>query len=150
MSVLIDHGKVGANRARETAQDVASRRAVRNRHWQALRAHVYPRNMTDCLHVYTATESRETAVALGRSATEARLAAGVQVVGPVASLFWHLGEFGEGEEWQVIFKTTAARYPALEAHLLQHHPWKSPEITAVPVVAGAAAYVDWVSRTVAD
>jgi periplasmic divalent cation tolerance protein len=102
------------------------------------------------VQVYTATESREAAVALGKSATEARLAAGVQVVGPVASLFWHLGEFGQGEEWQVIFKTTAARYPDLEAHLLEHHPWKNAEIIAVPIVAGASGYVDWVSRTVAD
>ncbi|MFG2195471.1 divalent-cation tolerance protein CutA [Streptomyces sp. NPDC048639] len=106
--------------------------------------------MADCVQVYTATESREAAVALGKSATEARLAAGVQVVGPVASLYWHLGEFGQGEEWQVIFKTTAERYPELEAHLLERHPWKNPEIIAVPVVAGAPGYVDWVHRTVAD
>ncbi|WP_328666082.1 divalent-cation tolerance protein CutA [Streptomyces sp. NBC_00322] len=105
--------------------------------------------MTDCVQVYTATASREAAVVLGKTATEARLAAGVQVVGPVVSLFWHLGEFGEGEEWQVIFKTTTARYPDLEAHLLEHHPWQNPEITAVPFVSGSAAYLDWIARTVA-
>jgi periplasmic divalent cation tolerance protein len=106
--------------------------------------------MADYVQVYTATESREAAVALGKSAAEARLAAGVQVVGPVASLFWHLGEFGQGEEWQVIFKTTAARYPELEAHLLGHHPWKNPEIVAVPILAAASGYREWVSRTVAE
>lgn len=106
--------------------------------------------MTECVQVHTATETREAAVALARSATEARLAAGAQVVGPVASLFWHLGEFGEGEEWQVILKTTTARYPELEAHLLEHHPWDSPEIVAVPIVAGAAACLDWVARSVAQ
>lgn len=106
--------------------------------------------MTECVQVYTATESREAAVALARGATEARLAAGAQVVGPVTSVFWHLGEFGEGEEWQVIFKTTAARYPELEAHLLDHHPWKNPEINAVPIVAGSAAGLDWIARSVAE
>ncbi|WP_326797770.1 divalent-cation tolerance protein CutA [Streptomyces sp. NBC_01808] len=104
--------------------------------------------MSDFLQVYTAAETREAAVALGRSVTRARLAAGVQVVGPVVSLFWHQGEFGEGEEWQVIFKTTAARYPELEAHLLEYHPWSNPEITAIPMAAGSQPYLDWVRRTV--
>lgn len=106
--------------------------------------------MSDFVQVYTATETREAAVALGRSATQARLAAGVQVVGPVVSLFWHLGEFGEGEEWQVIFKTTADRYAELETHLLEHHPWNNPEITAVPITAGARGCLDWVRQTVAE
>ncbi|MGW7468629.1 divalent-cation tolerance protein CutA [Streptomyces xantholiticus] len=106
--------------------------------------------MTECVQVYTATESRASAVALAKGATEVRLAAGAQVVGPVTSLFWHLGEFGEGEEWQVIFKTTAARYPDLEAHLLEHHPWDNPEINAVPIVLGSAAGLDWIARSVAE
>lgn len=105
--------------------------------------------MTDCVQVYTATETREAAVALAKGVTEARLAAGAQVVGPVASLFWHLGEFGEGEEWQVIFKTTLARYPDLEAHLLAHHPWDNPEIVAMPIVAGSAAGLKWIAGNVA-
>ncbi|MFW6692495.1 divalent-cation tolerance protein CutA [Streptomyces sp. MAR4 CNX-425] len=106
--------------------------------------------MGDFVQVYTATGTREAAVALGRSATRARLAAGVQVVGPVAALFWHLGEFGEGEEWQVIFKTTADRYPALEAHLLERHPWNNPEVTTIPITTGSRPYLDWVRRTVAE
>lgn len=66
------------------------------------------------------------------------------------SLFWHHGEFGEGEEWQVIFKTTADRYPDLESYLLESHPWKNPEITAVPMVAGSAQYLAWVKATVSE
>ncbi len=106
--------------------------------------------MTECVQVYTATESREAAVKLAKEATEARLAAGAQVVGPVTSVFWHLGEFGEGEEWQVIFKTTTARYPELESHLLERHPWKNPEINAVPIVAGSAAGLEWIAHSVAE
>ncbi|WP_407560498.1 divalent-cation tolerance protein CutA [Streptomyces sp. 184] len=104
--------------------------------------------MKDFVQVYTATETRAAAVALGRGATKARLAAGVQVVGPVVSFFWHQGKFGEGEEWQVVFKTTAGRYPELEAHLLEHHPWTNPEITAIPMATGSQPYLDWIRRTV--
>jgi periplasmic divalent cation tolerance protein len=63
------------------------------------------------------------------------------VVGPVTSVFWHLGEYGTGEEWQVVLTTTEDGYAALEAFLLANHPWKNPQITAVPVVKGSAACV---------
>lgn len=58
-----------------------------------------------------------------------------------------LGEFGTGEEWQVIFKTTKDRYPQLEAHLIKHHEWANPEVTAVSLVSGSESYLEWVVRT---
>jgi periplasmic divalent cation tolerance protein len=58
--------------------------------------------MTKVLQVQVAAPSKEAALALAKAAVEARLAAGGQVVGPMTSVFWHLGEFGTGEEWQVV------------------------------------------------
>jgi periplasmic divalent cation tolerance protein len=75
------------------------------------------------------------------------LAAGAQVVGPVVSVFWHAGEYSEGEEWQVLLKTTEARYEALEVHLLAEHPWDNPELGAVPIVAGSPGYLGWLGRS---
>jgi periplasmic divalent cation tolerance protein len=80
----------------------------------------------------------------------AKLAAGAQVYGPVASFFWHLGQSGEGEEWQVTLKTRADRYAELEALLLREHTWDNPEVSAVPLVNGTAAYFAWIDRTVAS
>ncbi|MGC9670627.1 divalent-cation tolerance protein CutA [Planosporangium sp. 12N6] len=105
--------------------------------------------MTGFIEVSTATESREAARKLARSALEARLAAGAQIVGPVESAFWHLGEFGTGQEWRLLLKTHTDRYKELEAHLLEHHPWKNPEISAVPIVAASDGYLDWIRRTTA-
>lgn len=105
--------------------------------------------MTDLLAVSTATPSRESGLRLAESAIDAGLAAGGQVSGPVASAFWHNGVFGQGEEWVVSFKTTAARYDELEAHLIEHHEWQNPEVTAVPLVRASAAYVEWVERVTA-
>lgn len=104
--------------------------------------------MTGFVEVSTATESREAARELARSAVAARLVAGAQIVGPVESVFWHLGEFGTGQEWRVLFKTHLDRFMELEAHLLQHHPWTNPEISAVPIVAGSDNYLDWIRRTI--
>lgn len=103
--------------------------------------------MTEVWQVQVAAPSEEAAFALAKSAVEARLAAGAQVIGPVTSVFWHLDEFGTGEEWQAVLKTTEERYPELEKHLLEHHEWKTPEITAIPLAAGLAPYLDWVERT---
>ncbi|MDW6063163.1 divalent-cation tolerance protein CutA [Streptomyces sp. FXJ1.4098] len=103
--------------------------------------------MTEFLQVATATETREEAETLAASVVTARLAASAQIVGPVLSVFWHQGEFGTGEEWQLLFKTRADRYAGLEAHLLRHHPWKNPEVSAVPIVAGSDAYLRWVEKT---
>jgi periplasmic divalent cation tolerance protein len=100
----------------------------------------------DFVQVSTAAESRDVAVALARSAVEARLAAGAQIVGPVASIVWHLGELVQSEEWQVLLRTRTELYPALEAHLIERHPWKNPEVAAVPLVAGSGGYLDWLNR----
>jgi periplasmic divalent cation tolerance protein len=106
--------------------------------------------MTKVLQVQVAAPSKEAALALAKAAVDARLAAGAQVIGPFTSVFWHLGEFGTGEEWQVVLKTTESRYAELEQHLVNHHEWTNPEITAVPVVAGLAPYLEWVERTTAE
>ncbi|MCN0180785.1 divalent-cation tolerance protein CutA [Salinispora arenicola] len=106
--------------------------------------------VSDYVQVSTAAPSRDVAVELAQQAVGRRLAAGAQIVGPVTSVFWHLGEQGMGEEWQVLLYTTLARYPDLEACLHQAHPWTSPQVTAVPVVKGATGYLNWVSRTVDD
>ena len=106
--------------------------------------------MTKLLTVSTAAPSREVALRLAESAISACLAAGGQVTGPVASFFWHEGQFGESEEWTVAFKTSEACYADLEAHLIANHKWKNPEVTAVPLSHASASYVEWVERVTAQ
>jgi periplasmic divalent cation tolerance protein len=104
--------------------------------------------MTGVLQVTTATETREAAVELAGEAVRNRLAASAQVIGPVTSVFWHLGEYGTGEEWQAVFTTTEDGYASLESYLLANHPWKNPQITAVAVVSGSAGCVAWARQAV--
>lgn len=104
--------------------------------------------MSAYLQVTTTADNRDTAESLARSAVAARLAGAALVSGPNTSFFWHNGELGKGEEWQVTLKTTADRYVALEAHLLREHPWDNPELTAVPIAAAPEAYQTWLDKTV--
>ncbi|MET8908224.1 divalent-cation tolerance protein CutA [Micromonospora sp. NPDC004551] len=101
------------------------------------------------LQVSTAVETRDAAEKLAREVVEAKLSAGAQIIGPVISAFWHLGEFGTGEEWQLLLKTHSDKFDELQAYLTEHHPWKNPEIIALPIVAGSESYLSWVRRTVA-
>ncbi|MFE9812615.1 divalent-cation tolerance protein CutA [Streptomyces sp. NPDC005548] len=106
--------------------------------------------MADFLNVSTATATREQAVILAESAVRAKLAAGAQIVGPLTSVFWHAGVFGTGEEYQLLLKTTDAKYSELEAHLVAHHPWDNPEVIGTVIEAGAIPYLAWIERTLAD
>jgi len=105
--------------------------------------------VTDVVQVLSATPTREDAIALARSAVEARLAAGAQVLGPVTSALWHNGEFGTGEEWQLALQTSLDRYTELEKHLIERHPWANPQIIAIPVVAAPASYLEWARTSTA-
>jgi periplasmic divalent cation tolerance protein len=96
-----------------------------------------------CL-VWTSVDSREVAQALARSAVCARLAACAQVVAGADSVYWWSGEVQSTREWLVTFKTTLARYPALEEHLRAAHPYDVPEIICLRVEAGNPAYLRWV------
>ncbi|MFF5566480.1 divalent-cation tolerance protein CutA [Streptomyces sp. NPDC012623] len=99
-----------------------------------------------CLTVLTTTDSADRAAELARGVIEAGLAACAQVSAPVTSVYRWQGAIETAEEWQVLFKTTAARYEALEAHLKAAHGYDTPEIIALPVVRGSAAYLAWVAE----
>ncbi|MFE0734560.1 divalent-cation tolerance protein CutA [Streptomyces sp. NPDC058855] len=101
------------------------------------------------LTVRTTTDSADKAAALARGAVEARLAACAQVSGPLTSVYHWQKAIETAEEWQVEFKTTEARYEALEAHLLAAHDYETPEILATPVVRVSTAYREWLEREVA-
>lgn len=66
--------------------------------------------------------------------------------GPIDTTYRHLGDVCEGTEWQVTFRTTEDRRAALEEHVIAEHPYDSPEVIALPIVSGPAAYLDWITR----
>ncbi|MPZ28942.1 MAG: divalent cation tolerance protein CutA [Micromonosporaceae bacterium] len=98
--------------------------------------------------VVTTTDSRPAADELARGAVAARLAACAQVVGPITSSYWWDGAVTSDQEWQVVLKTTAAAYPALERHLREAHSYDVPEILCLPVSAGNPAYLQWLDTEV--
>jgi periplasmic divalent cation tolerance protein len=77
-----------------------------------------------------------------------RLAACVNRLPGVASTYRWQGEVTTDSEELLLIKTTAACFEALKARLLALHPYELPELVAVPVERGHAAYLDWVRTSV--
>ena len=106
----------------------------------------YPPFDRGYLQVQTTTDSRAEAIELSRLAVEARLAACAQVTGPITSTYWWDDGVQREEEWLVLLKLPAEKYEELQTFLAERHSYDEPEIIAVPIVVGSAAYLDWVSE----
>ncbi len=104
--------------------------------------------MADCCQVTTTVATREAAERIAAALVAERLAACVQVAGPIASTYRWQGAVERATEWYCHCKTTRARYPALEMRLRELHPYETPEIIAVPIVAGLPAYLAWIEECV--
>ncbi|GAA0907761.1 divalent-cation tolerance protein CutA [Streptomyces thermoalcalitolerans] len=102
--------------------------------------------MADHLTVLTTTDSEDKARALAVGAIEARVAACAQISSPVTSVYWWDGAVQTDQEWTILFKTTAARYEALEAYIKGAHTYDTPEIIATPITHGSKEYLAWVSK----
>ncbi len=74
---------------------------------------------------------------------DARLSACVQIVGPVESHYRWKGKIEQADEWLLLVKTRSALLEALEAEVQRSHPYEVPEILALPVHSGHAAYLAW-------
>jgi periplasmic divalent cation tolerance protein len=106
--------------------------------------------MADHVQVLTTAGSEEEAGRIAAVLVERRLAACVQVVGPIVSRYRWQGAIEEEREWQCLAKTTYAAYDAVEAAIREAHSYEEPEIIATPIVAGSAAYLAWIDDNVGD
>ena len=91
----------------------------------------------------------ETLAEIGRRVVENRLAACVNVLDGVTSVYRWRGRIEEEGEALAIIKTTESRLDELERSVLELHPYEEPEFIALPVLSGSAGYLDWVVGSVA-
>jgi periplasmic divalent cation tolerance protein len=96
------------------------------------------------LLVFTQMPDAASADLLAAALVTERLAACVSVLPAVRSVYRWQGALEQASEVPLLIKTTAARYGALEAAIRARHPYELPEIVAVPVTHGLAAYLAWV------
>ena len=96
----------------------------------------------------TTAGSEEEAGRIASLLVDRRLAACVQVAGPIVSRYRWQGAIEEEREWQCLAKTTRAAYDAVETAIREAHSYDEPEIIAIPIVAGSAGYLAWIEANV--
>ena len=95
--------------------------------------------------VLTSVPDGVVASALAKALLDDRLAACVNIGGPVRSIYHWRGRIETGHEVPVAIKTLAALYSSVEQAIRKIHPYDTPEIIAIPVVHGDERYLDWIT-----
>jgi len=90
----------------------------------------------------------KTARKLAKSALSARLAACVNLVPNVESHYWWQEKLESGAEVLMIFKTTASALAGLEQHVLENHPYDTPEFIVFEISKGNHRYLTWLAASV--
>ncbi|HRE17287.1 MAG TPA: divalent-cation tolerance protein CutA [Rhodocyclaceae bacterium] len=100
--------------------------------------------MTSLL-VLTNCPDRATAQQIAQVLVERRLAACVNILAGCRSIYRWQGQIESAEEIPLLIKTTSHCYPALEETIQSLHPYTVPEIIALPIEGGLAAYLGWLA-----
>jgi len=105
--------------------------------------------MTDKIVVLVTCGTAREARTIARKMVERRLAAcGNVVEAPVRSIYRWKGKVESAREFLVILKSSRRRFAALETAVRELHSYDVPEIIALPVTAGSAGYLRWISASV--
>ena len=96
--------------------------------------------------VLVTAASRQEAVRIGRALVKAELAACVNILPGIRSIFRWAGKICDAREVLLIIKSRADLFSRLAWTVKQVHSYKVPEIIALPIVDGASDYLDWIQK----
>jgi periplasmic divalent cation tolerance protein len=105
--------------------------------------------MTEFVVVLVTVGSRAAGEEIARRLVEERLAACVNVVGPIRSIYVWEGRTAEDDEHLLVIKSRRGLFDALAARVKALHSYEVPEVIALPVLAGAAPYLEWLRTNTA-
>lgn len=97
--------------------------------------------------VLTTFPADKDAEALAKALVDERLAACVNILPPMRSIYTWQGATESADERQLVIKTTRARVPALETRLKALHPYEVPEFVVLSILEGSQAYLSWLSNS---
>lgn len=104
-------------------------------------------NVEHCVVLCTCGDDA-TAEKLAHGLVAAQLAACVNIVPGLTSVYSWQGRVQADRECLLIAKTRCERFPQLRDYLGSHHPYETPEIVALPVAAGSSDYLAWIDASV--
>jgi periplasmic divalent cation tolerance protein len=99
--------------------------------------------MNTYIQVTTTTETKEQAQKIAQYLVEQKIAACVQITGPITSIYRWKGKVENTQEWLCLIKTQEDLYNKVEAAIKSQHSYETPEIIALPIVKGSKEYLNW-------
>lgn len=94
--------------------------------------------------IFCTCPDKDTAKKLARLLVEKKLAACVNILPGITSVYAWEGKIESVQEHLLLIKSSKDKYQAIETTLYDHHPYEIPEIIAVPVQRGLSEYLDWI------
>ena len=104
--------------------------------------------MTDKMLVLTTCGSLEEARSIAHTLVERQLAACVNIIPQIESVYRWQGEVETATEWLLVIKTTAGAFDRLREALSELHPYDLPECVEISIEDGSAAYLEWIGSSV--
>jgi len=104
--------------------------------------------MTDAKIVLTTTGSQEEARKIARALVDRRLAACVNIIPQVESIYRWQGKVEDAHEWLLVIKTTGNAFERVRDAIRELHSYDLPECISFSVENGSSAYLDWISESV--
>jgi periplasmic divalent cation tolerance protein len=106
--------------------------------------------MTDCIVAFVTAGSEAEAESIAKTLVEEQLAACVNILSPIRSIYRWEGELIDDQEWLLLIKTRAERFSAVEARVKALHSYQVPEVIALPIVQGSEGYLRWLLENVSE
>lgn len=104
--------------------------------------------MVDAIQITTTMADRADAERLAAALVARKLAACVQVSGPVESTYRWKDQIETSQEWRCTIKTLRTAYGQVEALIRRLHSYEEPEIIAAPILTGSETYLNWIAESV--
>lgn len=105
--------------------------------------------MPEMLCISTTTGDHAIALRIATELVDRRLAACVQIAGPITSVYRWQGAVETSQEWLCTAKTTAENWSAIERLIEELHPYDTPELIATPIERASDAYEAWLREQIA-
>ncbi len=90
--------------------------------------------------------SEEEALRISRALVEEHLAACINLISPVRSIYRWEGEILDEKEWLLVIKTQSQRFDELEKRVRSLHSYSVPEIISLPIQKGSSNYLRWINE----
>jgi periplasmic divalent cation tolerance protein len=100
--------------------------------------------MPDSIVVFVTCGSEEEGLKIANALVEGRLAACVNLISPIRSIYRWEGKIWNEKEWLLIIKTQQDRFGELEKKVRSLHSYSVPEIIGLPITEGSSAYLNWI------